>query len=51
MEDLDETLSSGLFPVFCKLRVVMAAQSSFAFPKLEATGVKIEVVHHGNSEK
>ena len=49
MGNLDEALSSGSFPAFRNLKIVLAAQSSITFPKLEAAGVKVDIIYHKNA--
>ena len=46
MAELDSALSSGPFYALSRFRIVLAAPSAIAFPKLESTGVEVRIVYH-----
>ena len=46
MAELDSALSSGPFYALSRFRIILAAHSAIAFPKLESTGVEVRIVYH-----
>ena len=46
LAELDNALSSAPFYALSRFRIVLAAQSTIAFPKLESTGVEVQILHH-----
>ena len=46
MTELDNAPSSGPFYALSRFRIVLVARSAIAFPKLESTGVEVQIIYH-----